>query len=82
MVLLAAVNGGPAPVLPAGPAAGENENWTLCGIQIVSDPNGFCPGLINNQTVDLKSSSRQIVSALAQSMTATSEGCMYTSNNA
>ena len=62
MALLRVANGGLVPVLSAGPAAKENENWNLCGIQIVSDPNGFGAGLIDNQTVDLKPSSTQIVS--------------------
>ena len=48
MASLMAANGGPAPVQPAGPAAKENENWNLCSVQIVSDPNGFGAGSIDN----------------------------------
>ena len=62
MVSLTATNGGPAPMLPVGPAAKENENWNLCGIQIVSDPNGFGAGSIDNQIDDLKPSCTQIMS--------------------
>ena len=61
MVSLMAANGGPAPVLPVGHTAGENEYWNLCGVQIVSNPNGFGAGSIDNQTVNLKPSSTQIV---------------------
>ena len=50
------------PMLLAGTTAEENENWNLCDVQIVSNPNGFGAGLIDNQTVDLKPSSTQIMS--------------------
>ena len=62
VVSLTAANGGQVPVQPAGPAARENENWTLCGTQIMSNPNGFFAGLMDNHTVNLKPSSTQIVS--------------------